>query len=147
MSRTSFRLNLHSMVYLNVKELLARSRRHIWSLRDSNGIQTHNHLVRKRTLNHLPKLAFWFSIRLQTNWLWVRIRPVWLNGWVFVYKLSGCGFESRCCYLNHILLYCHPYLFIFQSTWRKIVSKNNNNQPDCLKLNFHNKTYFVFLKD
>ena len=22
--------------------------------------------------------------------------PVWLNGWVFVYELSGCGFESRC---------------------------------------------------
>ena len=22
--------------------------------------------------------------------------PVWLNGWVFVYKLSGCGFESCC---------------------------------------------------
>ena len=22
--------------------------------------------------------------------------PVWLNGWVFIYKLSSCGFESRC---------------------------------------------------
>ena len=22
------------------------------------------------------------------------ISPVWLNGWVFVYELSGCGFES-----------------------------------------------------
>ena len=21
--------------------------------------------------------------------------PVWLNGWVFIYKLSGCEFESR----------------------------------------------------
>ena len=29
---------------------------------DSNGIRTHNHLVRKRTLNHL-----------RTTWLWVRI--------------------------------------------------------------------------
>ena len=28
------------------------------------------------------------------------IWPAWLNGWVFVYKLSGCGFESRCCHLN-----------------------------------------------
>ena len=27
-------------------------------------------------------------------------RPVWLNGWVFVYELSGCGFESRCSHLN-----------------------------------------------
>ena len=25
--------------------------------RNSNGIRTHNHLVRKRTLNHLVKLA------------------------------------------------------------------------------------------
>ena len=33
---------------LNVKELLARNRRDIW---------THNHLVRKRTFNHLAKLA------------------------------------------------------------------------------------------
>ena len=39
---------------------------------DCNGIRTHNHLVRKRTLNHL----------------------------VFVYELSGCGFESRCSRLN-----------------------------------------------
>ena len=25
-------------------------------------------------------------------------RPVWQNGWVFVYELSGLGFESRCSY-------------------------------------------------
>ena len=25
---------------------------------------------------------------------------VWLNGWVFFYKLSDYGFESRCCHLN-----------------------------------------------
>ena len=28
------------------------------------------------------------------------IWPVWLNGWVFVYELNGCGFESRCSHLN-----------------------------------------------
>ena len=28
------------------------------------------------------------------------IWPVWFNGWVFVYELSGCGFESCCCHLN-----------------------------------------------
>ena len=28
------------------------------------------------------------------------IWPVWLNGWVFVCELSGCGFKSRCTYLN-----------------------------------------------
>ena len=53
MSRTSLRVNLLSIVYLNFKELLVRSRRHIWSLSDSNGIWIHNHFGRKRTLNHL----------------------------------------------------------------------------------------------
>ena len=24
--------------------------------------------------------------------------PVWLNHWVFVYEISGCGFESHCCH-------------------------------------------------
>ena len=28
------------------------------------------------------------------------IWPVWLNGWVFVYEPSGCGFESGCSHLN-----------------------------------------------
>ena len=44
-------------------------------LRNCNGTRTHNHLVRKP------------------------VRPVWLNGWVFVYELNGCGFESRCGHL------------------------------------------------
>ena len=28
------------------------------------------------------------------------ICPLSLNGWVFVYKLSDCGFQSRCSHLN-----------------------------------------------
>ena len=28
------------------------------------------------------------------------ICPVWLNGWVLVYELSGCRFESSCSHLN-----------------------------------------------
>ena len=75
----SFRMNLQSIVCLNVKELLVRSRRYIWSLSDSNVIRTHNHLVRKQKLNNLPKLA---------------------DGWVFVHELSGYEFESRCCHLK-----------------------------------------------
>ena len=46
---------LHSC--LNIKELLARSRCEIWSLSDCNWTWIHNHLVHKRTLNHLVKLA------------------------------------------------------------------------------------------
>ena len=66
-------MNPHFIVCLNVKELLARSRHHIWSLSDSNEIRTQNHLLRKRTLNHLAKLTRWLSVRLRTKWLWVRI--------------------------------------------------------------------------
>ena len=55
-----------------------------------NEIRTHNHLVGKRTLRDLAKLA-----TSQT-------RPVWLNGWVFLYELSGCGFESSGSYLTRV---------------------------------------------
>ena len=58
---------------LNVKELLAQSRREIWSLSDCNWTQTNNHLVHERALNHLD---------------------IWLNGRVFIYELSCCGFDS-----------------------------------------------------
>ena len=46
------------------------------------GIQTHNHLVRKRTPNHLAKLtnlARWLSVSLQTEWLSVQIPFCHLN--------------------------------------------------------------------
>ena len=36
------------------------------ALSDSNGIGTHNHLGRKRTLNHLAKLAKWLSCVVST---------------------------------------------------------------------------------
>ena len=55
---------------LNIKQLFARNRRDIWTLSDNCRIQIHNHLVRKRAVSPLVKLA---------------------NGWVFVYKLSDCG--------------------------------------------------------
>ena len=68
---------------LNVKDLLAWNRHKIRSLSDCTWTQTHNHLVHKRTLNHFAKLA-----------------KLWLNGWVLVYKLSCCGFESSCSHLK-----------------------------------------------
>ena len=74
-SHTSFRGNLHS-AYLNVKELLARNRRYIWSLSDWKRIRAYNHLVCKHTFNHLAKLASLakcLSVPLQTKWLWVQI--------------------------------------------------------------------------
>ena len=53
MSRMSFRVNPHSIVCLNYREILARRRRHISSWSESNGIRIYNYLVCKRTLNHL----------------------------------------------------------------------------------------------
>ena len=59
---------------LNVKELLARSRRDIWSFSDCNWTAT----VYKRILNHLAELAKlaswakWLSVRLWIKWLWMR---------------------------------------------------------------------------
>ena len=66
MSCTRFRENLHSIVCLKIKKLLAQSRCHIWSRSDSNMIWIHNHLVHKQTVNYLCKLAnlaIWLSVR------------------------------------------------------------------------------------
>ena len=57
----------------NIKELFAQNRRDIWILSDCNEIRTHNNFVRKQTLKHS----------------------------VFIYEISGCGLESRCCRLQH----------------------------------------------
>ena len=42
-------------------------------LSDYNGNQTHNHLVRKRTLKHSTNLGKWLSVRLRAKWLWERV--------------------------------------------------------------------------
>ena len=89
---------------LNVKELLPCSTSEIWSLSDCNGTRTQNHLVQKRTLNHLAKLVTLKCVRdmirtysqmhrrdkysQHSSIIWL----IWLNGWVFVYELSGCWF-------------------------------------------------------
>ena len=52
--------------------------------KDCNGTRIHNQSAGKQTLNHLPELVY-------TSLAYGR---------VFVYELSGCGFESRCSHLN-----------------------------------------------
>ena len=51
---------------------------------DCSWTWTHNHLVHKRTLNHLAKMVW----------------PIWLYDWVFIYELSDFGFESSSSHLN-----------------------------------------------
>ena len=106
-------------ICLNIKELLARSRREIWSLSDCNWTRIHNHLVHKRTLNYLAKVAKWLNCVVSTYlygafdcmFLSCHVRVTeWIHTlylhecqgtpWVFVYELSGCGFESSCSHLN-----------------------------------------------
>ena len=118
-------LQMESTFYscLNFKEFLAQSRPELQSLSDCNGARTHNYSACEQTLNHLAKLAKWLSCVASTylhgafdcmflschvgvsEWIHCSIIwPVWLNGWVFLYELSGCGFESRCSDLNFMLL-------------------------------------------
>ena len=105
MSHMNFRVNPDSIVCLNVKELLAQSRHHIWSLSDSNKIRTHNHLVHKRTLNHLAKAAEWLSCVVST-YLYGAFDCMLLSchvrvsEWILNVCLNGCRFESGCCHLN-----------------------------------------------
>ena len=86
-SSTSFRVNPHSIVCLNVTELLARSRCNIWSLSDSNETWTHNHLLHKKTLNHFTKLVKWLSYVVST-YLYQAIDclllscHVWVSEWI-----------------------------------------------------------------
>ena len=62
----------------NVKELFARSRCEIWSLTDCNWTRTHYHLVHKRKLNNLAKLAKWLS-RIVSTYLHVAFDCMFLS--------------------------------------------------------------------
>ena len=80
---------IYALCCLNVKELFAQSRRDIWRLSDCNRSWTGDHLVRKRKLNHLAKLAKWLSVRLRTKWLWVRIPLLSLKQYMKFEKMAA----------------------------------------------------------
>ena len=42
-------------------------------------------------------------------------RPVWVNGWVFIYELSGCGFKTCCSHLNFRYCACFEQGFPWHS--------------------------------
>ena len=68
------------------------------------------------------------------------IRPVWLNGWVFLYELSGSGFETSyshfnfkfgACFEQRILWHSDIYIVWIHSetgTWHD--SNIQSNAPD-----------------
>ena len=68
-------------------------------------------------------------------------RPVWINGWVFVYELNGCGFKSRYC---HILV--GLYGFIGNKVllrWRKDNTIALHKVYPCRKVN---TTEFIHIR-
>ena len=77
----------------------------------------------------LPTLKIFFLLTAHTdknlqhssiNW------PVWLNGWVFIFKLIGCGFESRC---SHLIF---SYWFLLVNT---IIQHKKQRQKKTLRRN------------
>ena len=44
------------------------------------------------------------------------IWPVWLNGWVFVYDVSGCGFQS-----HSVTYFSSSYVYLFASYWKCLI--------------------------
>ena len=63
--------------------------------------------------------------------------PVWLNCWVFVYELSGCGFESSCSHLNFRFRACfeqgvpwHSGNYSVDSLWNVPVWHDKNIQSN-----------------
>ena len=50
-------------------------------------------------------------------------RPVSLNGSVFVYELSGCGFESYCSHLDVIYRACFEQVVPWHLSNYKIILK------------------------
>ena len=113
---------LHSC--LNFKELLARNRREIWSLSNCHDTRTHNHLVRKRTLNCCENLS------VRCIWLYVifmsrtrfRVNPHSIVAWTV--PLQSLKLQiSR-------LFRSRSYLTLSEIT-KKIfkLEKNENKQP------------------
>ena len=84
----------------------------LYPVRCSKGIRTNKYLVRKRTFNHLPKLASldkWLSVRLRNTWLWVRIPMLSLNITLFAkysvtfeYLLNNSNFRMSTYFRNFV---------------------------------------------
>ena len=99
-------------IWMNVKELLARSSREIWSLSDCFEQGVPWYLGKYRVWIH-SETHTWHDKNISQIYCTDKysqyssiILPVSLNGWVFVYELSGFGFESSCSHLNFTFRAC-----------------------------------------
>ena len=105
----------------NVKNLLTQNNRHIQNLMDCNKIGTHDHLVRKGTLNHLAQLTKWLSWIVNT-YLFRAFDCIFLSyhvrvsEWIHTLFLPNCQaspFSKQAQYLKFKLLQwnSNPQLF------------------------------------
>ena len=124
MSRTRFQSESTRYSCLNVKELLARSRREIWRWSDCNWTRTQNHLVLKQTLNHLTKLTKWLSCVLST----------YLYGAFSLYVLvmSHTRFQSEstlysCLNVKNVESSCSHFTFRFRACFEQGVPWHSGN--------------------
>ena len=93
-------MNPHSVNGLNVKELLAWRKLHVWNLSDRNEIPTDNHLVRKPRLKYLFVWCIWLYLIIMSragfrvNWHFMVCLSVKdLLDWSrrHIWKLSDCN--------------------------------------------------------
>ena len=111
---------------LNVKELFARSRRHLWRLSDCNETRSHNYFVPKRTLNNLAKLAKLLRCVVST-YLYGAFVCMFLSCQVCVSEwIHQCNYSNRSSWLKcfyffdsmYILLAIHVvYVNFYESSW------------------------------
>ena len=111
----TYTLQIKSTLYicLNVKEILSRKRRHIWSLSDCNGTRFHNHSLRKRTT----------------------ILPNWPNHWAVLWVL--------CLSFNFVFLSFHVRISewictLYFPEWQDFEELLARNKPDIWSLCYCN---------
>ena len=137
MSRTSFRVNPHSIVmWLWVRIALLSLKLQIWCLLRARSFLTFRQTIECGfTLKLVRDMIITYSQIHRTD-KHSQHRHVWLNDWVFVHELSGCGFESCCCHLNFRYGTCFeqgvPWhanyrVWIHSETW---TWHDNNLQPN-----------------
>ena len=69
--------------------------------------------LKKETWNFLTLCSYLVTYAFQSEFPLYTL--VWSNGWVFVYKLSGCGFESRCSHVELLFLIKHASVWKYKS--------------------------------
>ena len=72
---------------------------YVGNLRDNTTEDGLHELFGLRSIKYLKRK---FSVKMSINSVknYQKQEIFWLNGWVFVYELSGCGFESCCSHLK-----------------------------------------------